>query len=89
MALLRPCSTSAGFIAMPERTRRVDMARLKDELAADGFEIALDARVLLLVRKGVESTVYSTGKVLLKTTDKATAEAGYAALRPHLEAAWT
>lgn len=75
-------------MATPERARKVDMARLKDSLAADGFEIALDARVLLLVRKDVESTVYSTGKVLLKTTNRDVAEAGYASLRPHLEAAW-
>lgn len=88
MALLRPCSTSAGFIATPEQQRRVDMGHLKGALQGAGFEIALDARVLLLVRGEVESTVYDTGKVLLKTTDKAVAEAGYAALRPHLEAAW-
>lgn len=89
MALLRPCSTSAGFMATPEQKRRVDMARLKEELTADGFDIVLDARILLLVRKGTESTVYDTGKVLLKTKDRAEAEAGYAALRPHLEAAWS
>jgi hypothetical protein len=88
MALLRPCTTSAGFMATPEHQRRVDMAALKDALAADGFEVLLDAKVILLVRKGVESSIYDTGKVLLKTTDKAEAESGYAALRGHLEAAW-
>lgn len=86
--MLRPCSTSAGFIATPEQQRKVRMGAFKDALAADGFEIVLDARILLLVRKGVESTVYDTGKVLLKTTEKAEAEAGYAAIRPHLEANW-
>ncbi len=88
MALLRPCSTSAGFIATPEQQRKLDMAAFKAALADDGFEIVLDARILLLVRKGTESTVYDTGKVLLKTTDKDEAAAGYDALRPHLERHW-
>lgn len=69
--------------------RKLRMAPFKDAVAADGFEVKLDARILLLVRRDdVESTVYDTGKVLLKTTDKAEAESGYAALRPHLEANW-
>jgi hypothetical protein len=89
MALLRPCSTSAGFMAVPEHSRRVDMARLRGELISQGYDIVLDARILLLVRKGTESTVYQTGKVLLKTSDRGVAEAAYAELRPLLEAAWT
>ncbi len=87
MALIRPCSTSAGFMATPEQPRRIDLQALKGALAGDGFDIVLDARVLLLVRKGTESTVYNTGKVLIKTTDKGAAEAAYAVLEPHLAAA--
>lgn len=87
--MLRPCSTSAGFIATPEVQRKLRMAGFKDALEADGFDVILDARILLLVRRdGVESTVYDTGKVLLKTTEKEVAEAGYAAIRPWLEANW-
>lgn len=89
MVLLRPCASSAGFLATPEKQRRVDMTRLKAALAGDGFDILLDARIILLVRRGVESSVYDTGKVLLKTTDPQEAEVAYAALRPHLESAWT
>ncbi len=89
MALIRPCSTAAGFMATPEQQRRVDLAGLKARLAEAGFVIMLDARVLLLVKKGTESTVYTTGKVLLKTADKDVAEAAYEDLRPHLEASWS
>lgn len=89
MALLRPCTTSAGFTATPEHPRRVDMARLREVLVAAGYHIVVDARVVLLVRKDVESSVYANGKVLLKTTDPAAAEAAYRALRPHLESTWT
>lgn len=87
MALLRPCTTSAGFTANPERPRRLDLGRLKPSLEGAGYAIVVDARVLLLVRKGVESSVYANGKVLLKTTDRAAAEAAYGELAPHLDAA--
>ncbi len=89
MALLRPCTTSAGFMAVPERSRRVDMPGLKSALPEHGFEVLRDARVLLLVRREVDATVYHTGKVLLKTTDADLAEEAYAALRPLLESHWT
>ena len=76
-------------MATPEQQRRVDMGDLKTRLAADGYDIVLDARIILLVRKAVELSVYDSGKVLLKTTDRDAAEAAYDALRPLLEAAWT
>ena len=84
MAILRPCSTSAGFTATPERPARLDMGRARAALAAAGFAIVLDARIILIVRKGVEASVYDTGKVLLKTPDRAAAEAAYAELEPVL-----
>ncbi len=74
-------------MATPEQPRRIDLQSLKPALAEAGFDIVLDARVLLLVRKGAESTVYNTGKVLIKTTDKDQAEAAYADLAPFLDAA--
>lgn len=91
MALLRPCTTSAGFMATPEAQRRVDMAVLKDALEGAGVKVVLDAKVILLVKTpdGTEASVYDNGKVLLKTTEKDAAEAAYAMLRPHLEAGWS
>lgn len=88
MVLLRPCTTSAGFLATPERRHRVDMVRLKNALSAAGYQVVVDARVLMIVRKGTESSIHDDGKVLLKTTDAAEAEAAYADLRGHLETCW-
>jgi hypothetical protein len=96
VTLLRPCSTSAGFTATPEPPRRIDMARLKATLLRDGYHVVVDAKIILIVRKAtptgpstpiVESSLYDNGKVLLKTTDRAAAEAAYAALLGHLAAA--
>jgi hypothetical protein len=88
VVLLRPCATSAGFTATPEPPRRVDMGRLKQALVAQGYQVVVDAKIILIVRKEVESSLYDNGKVLLKTTDRAAAEAAYADLEPHLARAW-
>lgn len=87
MAILRPCSTAAGFLATPERQVKVDMPGLKRRLVGAGYQVVLDAAIILIVRKGVESSLYDTGRVLLKTTDRAAAEGAYAELEPHLQAA--
>ena len=70
VSLLRPCATSAGFLATRDPPWRMDMAGLKGRLAGSGYAIVIDARVVLIVRKAtplgpVESSVYDNGKVLL------------------------
>lgn len=70
----------------------MDMGRLKQVLLQAGYHLVVDAKVILIVRRDdghgpVESSLYDNGKVLLKTTDRGAAEAGYAALAPHLAAA--
>ena len=86
MSLLRPCATSAGFMATRDPPWRMDMPGLKRRLAAAGYAMVVDAKVVLIVRKGVESSLYDNGKVLLKTTDRPAAETAYAELEPHLAA---
>lgn len=91
-SLLRPCATSAGFLATRDPPWRVDMAGLRRRLAGAGYAIVVDARIILIVRgaaadgPAVESSLYDNGKVLLKTTDRPAAEAAYADLEPHLSA---
>ncbi|MEA3137119.1 MAG: hypothetical protein QOC71_1400 [Thermoplasmata archaeon] len=92
MSLLRPCATSAGFLATRDPPWRIDMPALRRRLADSGYAVVVDARIILIVRKAVgggpavESSLYDNGKVLLKTTDRPAAEAGYADLEPHLVA---
>lgn len=90
--MLRPCATSAGFLATQDPPWRVDMAGLRKRLSEAGYAIVVDAKVILIVRKAVgagapvESSLYDNGKVLLKTTDRPLAEAAFADLEPHLGA---
>jgi hypothetical protein len=89
VALLKPCSTSAGFTATPDPPQRIDMDRLKGAVTAAGYTVVVDARIILIVRKAipagalVESSLYDNGKVLVKTQDRAAAEAAYLDLQPH------
>ena len=97
MTLLRPCATSAGFLATRDPPWRMDMPGLRRRLAEAGYGVVVDAKVVLIVRKAVggtgaetvavESSLYDNGKVLLKTTDRPAAEAVFAGLEPHLSAA--
>jgi hypothetical protein len=95
VSLLRPCATSAGFLATRDPPWRMDMAGLKRRLQDGSYTIVVDAKVVLIVRKAVggtegpsvESSVYDNGKVLLKTTDRPAAESAFADLEPHLAAA--
>jgi hypothetical protein len=88
VGLLRPCATSAGFLASRDPPWRMDMGLLKGRLQEAGFTVVVDARIILIVRQdGVESSLYDNGKVLLKTTDRPAAERAFAALEPHLATA--
>jgi hypothetical protein len=88
VSLLRPCATSAGFMATRDPPWRLDMRRLKLALDGAGYDLVVDAKVVLIVAKeAIESSVYDNGKVLLKTTDRPAAEAAFADLEPHLVAA--
>ena len=53
------------------------MARLKKAVIAGGYTVVVDARIILIVKKGgVESSLYDDGQALLKTPDRAAAETG-------------
>ncbi len=88
MALVRPCKTSAAYEALPERQGRLDMARLRARLEQAGYEVLLDARVMLLVRGPLEFTVYQTGRVLMKTRDAAEANAAFEQFGPLIKECW-
>lgn len=76
-------------MATPERQRRLRLPDLRPLLEGAGYQVVIDAGVLLLVRREVESSIYPSGKVILKTTDGDIARAAYDDLRPHLESAWS
>ena len=81
---LRLCSGGGGFEAVPERSVRVDLRAVRTALERDGVRV-VDARVMLIASFEAETTVSSSGRVLIKTADPRVAERLFARLRPLLE----
>jgi hypothetical protein len=77
--LLRPCKSTAAFEALPEvnskaRKRNLDLNSCQEMLTSLGYEEVCDAKVLLILKKEIEVTIYPDGKLILKTDEKEIAE---------------
>lgn len=84
MTVLRPCKTTAAYEAIPERDLGLDLDAVEERLAADGWRTVANAGVLLVMAREKEATVFPSGKVLIKTTERPVAERVWDAIRPHL-----
>lgn len=84
--ILRPCKNTAAFEALPDSGRlRVDLDALERTLLDSGWELVVNAAVMLIVRKEIEASIYQSGKMLLKTRDPGAARKAFSALHPHVE----
>jgi hypothetical protein len=52
----------------------LDLLRCLDALVTTGYEEVCDAKVMVIVKKDVEVTIYPTGKLIIKTDSRAIAE---------------
>ncbi len=81
---IRPCKADA-FEVVPKRRVTLDIDECERLLAADGYEIVSNRGVMLVVRKGIEMTLYPHGRILMHPVDskedaQRMAEAVYASL---------
>jgi len=81
---LRVCSNSGAYEALPDSSRPIDLARVRDQLEEDGIAV-VDARVMLIAALEVEVTIGRTGRLLFKTRDEKTAQRCLDRLRPLLD----
>jgi hypothetical protein len=84
MVLLKPCKTTAAFEAIPQDDQALDLDALERTLADAGWMPVANARVMLIVAKTVEATIFQSGKLLIKTMDRAQAQRTLDELWPHL-----
>lgn len=61
---MRPCKAEA-FEVVPKRRVKLDIDECERLLAANGYEIVSNRGVMLVVRKGIEMTLYPHGRVFL------------------------
>lgn len=87
MVLIQPCKTTAAYEAIPERDLGLDLGRLEGDLVARGWQPVANAGILLVVRKRLETSIFQSGKLLIKTRNRVEAEAVWSELAPSLEAA--
>jgi hypothetical protein len=81
--MIRQCKTKAGYEALPvdkdtgkwDQERRLDFKAITRSLEAEGYEV-LDAGPLVVVKRSdiSESTIYPTGRLMIKTDDEAKAK---------------
>ena len=73
-AIVKCCSADA-YDAVPQSLVKVDIGKALASLAAAGWHEVADAGVMCVVaRDGVEATLYSSGRVMVKTADAGVAE---------------
>ena len=76
--LLRPCKSTAAFEAIltsGSSQIHLDLIECQKMLESLGYQEVCNAKVLMIVKKEIEVTIYPNGKLILKTDDKETAKA--------------
>ena len=71
--LLRPCKSTAAYEALPDAKTgnlKLDLTICHDILGTIGYEEVCNAKVLLILKKEIEVTLYPNGKLILKTDSK-------------------
>lgn len=71
---VKPCRHDA-YEAVPKRKVSLDLDECEKILAAKGYDILSNPKVMLVTRKGVEITLYPHGRLLMQPVrEKASAE---------------
>jgi len=73
--LLKTCSDSDAFELVPRQRVRLPLPAAREWLLARGFREVVDAGVVLIVERDCTVNLYPSGRMLLRTTDRAQAEA--------------
>lgn len=61
---IKPCKFDA-YEAVPKGRVSLDLDQCEKLLSAKGYEIVSNPKVLLVLRKGVEITLYPHGRILM------------------------
>ncbi len=70
---VKPCKHDA-YEAVPKRRVTLDLDECEGKLRGKGYEVLSNPKVMLVVRKGVEVSIYPHGRLLMqpvKTKDEA------------------
>lgn len=68
--LLRPCKSTAAFEAIPNAENKIiilDLDECQSSLENIGYEEVCNVKVLIIMKKDIEVTIYPNGKLILKS----------------------
>lgn len=65
--LLKPCKGSNGFQGLPDKNLKLELVKLAEILADEGFQekVCVDI-VMVMEKEKLEYTIYPSGKFLIK-----------------------
>ena len=61
---VKPCKYDA-YEAVPKGKVFLDLDQVERQLVASGYEVLSNPKVMLVVKKGVEITIYPRGRLLI------------------------
>lgn len=73
--LLRPCKTTAAYEALPNDEVKLDLEKVTKILEGEGMKVTYARVILIAHNKGIETTIYPSGKLLVKTDSEDVAQA--------------
>jgi hypothetical protein len=69
------CCSADAYDAIPQSLVKIDVGKALASLRSKGWREVADAGIMCVVEKGgIESTLYSSGRILVKTVDSMIAE---------------
>lgn len=69
---MKLCESKASFEATPEKQAKLELMKLKERIVSEKFAelLASTPYVLVLKRRGMQVSIYPSGRLLIKADEK-------------------
>lgn len=71
---MKLCGTKGAYQIVPEDVESIDLARVGEAIAADGYVPEIQSRLCWTFSGACDMTLYPSGKLMIRTEDVALAE---------------
>lgn len=67
MYIFKPCKTTASYEAIPKKQIKLNLNDCEEKLRNHGYDVVCNAKVMLIVKKEHEISIYPTGVMIIKS----------------------
>ena len=67
MYIFKPCKTTASYEAIPKKQIKLNLDECEEKLKDCGYDVVCNAKVMLIVKKEHEVSIYPTGMMIIKS----------------------